>query len=486
MKLRRLLDETPVVLCHQTGDVDVTSVENHSGMVSPGALFIAVKGFSTDGHDYIPEAMEAGAAAVITERAVDYQGSIPVLINPSGDNRSLLAKVSAEFYRHPWREMTAAGITGTNGKTSTAHMLRWILEGNGTPTGIMGTVGHIAAGKSFPASVTTPDSLQVARYMRLMADGGDRACVMEVSSHALHLDRVAQVEFDIALFTNISRDHLDFHGGMDEYFRAKKKIFSLLKSEGHAIVGTYASPWPDIPGALTFGHRAEDHYRITDARSSVAGSTFTLVSPEGSVRAETRAPGRFNVYNAAGALAAAAQAGIRLESAAEALATFTGVPGRMESVDCGQGFLVAVDYAHTPDALERVLSQGKAIAPGRLITVFGCGGDRDSTKRPIMGEIASRLSDIAIVTSDNPRTEDPMTIIRGILEGIPVGCGVKVEPDRALAIEQAVRIAEPGDAVIIAGKGHEDYQILGTKKIHFDDREHARAALAGRGYSCVL
>ncbi len=485
MNLGEILRNTAVSVPGNLADLQITDITNDSRRVSPGALFVAVKGFSSDGHNYIQKALEAGARAVVAEKPLSVPGCHGVLLNPSGNNRELLARASAAFFRSPWLELRTAGITGTNGKTSTAHMLRWILEGNGTGTGIMGTVGHVAGGKSIEASVTTPDSLEVARYMRMMADGGDLACVMEVSSHALALNRVSSVRFDTALFTNISQDHLDFHRDMEDYLETKKKLFHLLKDGGSAIVGTYAPGWPYIPGALTFGERPDDHFRITGAKTDISGSVFTLETPGGAVEARIPAPGRFNVYNAAGAVAAGVSLGVSPENCAEALGSFRGVPGRMETVSMGQDFLVAVDYAHTPDALERVLSQGRSIARGRLIAVFGCGGDRDPGKRPIMGGIAAREADIVIVTSDNPRTEDPEAIIREILAGIPKGSPVVVEPDRKKAIHRAIETASSGDAVIIAGKGHEDYQILGREKIHFDDREHAAEALQERGFNCV-
>lgn len=485
MNLGEILRNTAVRVPGNLEDLQITDITNDSRRVSPGALFVAIKGFSSDGHTYIQKALEAGARAVVTEKPVSIPGGQGILVNPAGNNRELLARVSAEFFHNPWMELRTAGITGTNGKTSTAHMLRWILEKNGTGTGIMGTVGHVAGGRPIEASVTTPDSLEVARYMRRMADGGDEACVMEVSSHALALNRVSSVRFDIALFTNISQDHLDFHRDMNDYLETKKKLFHLLKDRGSAIVGTYAPGWPDIPGAITFGERPEDTFRISRARTDIGGSSFALETPGGTVEATIPAPGRFNVYNAAGAVTAGVTLGVSPEKCAEALESFQGVPGRMEAVSRGQDFLVAVDYAHTPDALERVLSQGRSIARGRLIAVFGCGGDRDSGKRPIMGGIAAREADVVIVTSDNPRTEDPKSIIQDILRGIPPGTSIEVEPDRKRAIHRAVETASPGDVVIIAGKGHEDYQILGRKKIHFDDREHAAEALNERGFNCV-
>jgi UDP-N-acetylmuramoyl-L-alanyl-D-glutamate--2,6-diaminopimelate ligase len=456
-------------------DPEITGIACDSREVEPGWLFVAVKGFKADGADFVPDALSRGAAAVI--RDGNAAGDYRVLRNRNSGSRELLALLAARFFREPWNGMKTAGITGTNGKTSTAHMLAWILESEGTRTGVLGTVGHTVAGRRLPADVTTPDSLRTAELMRAMVDGGDGACVMEVSSHALSLARVDRVRFDAAVFTNISQDHLDFHGTMEDYLKAKLRLLELLKPGGTAVIGSASPEWPSVPGSVRFGFLPDDDYRVLRHETGIAGSRFDLATPRGTLEVAVRAPGTFSIVNSAGALAAAAVMGIPPEASAGALATFPGVPGRMEPVENRRGILVAVDYAHTPDALERVLTQGRELARGRLISVFGCGGDRDSRKRPLMGAISERLAHLSVVTSDNPRTEDPMEIIRGILSGMDDMENVVVEPDRRRAIRLAVERAEPGDVVIIAGKGHEDYQILGTAKVHFDDREEARSAL---------
>ncbi len=490
MKLKDLLLKTGIIPPSELANREITGIAYDSREISSGFLFVAIKGFSTDGHNFINKALASGAVAVVTEREVSEQGigiedSSLILINPAGNNRDLLARVSAAYYEYPWEQMKTVGITGTNGKTSTAHILRWILENEGIHTGVMGTVGHVAGGQAIEASVTTPDSLEVAEYMKKMISSGDQACVMEVSSHALALSRVNNVRFDVTLFTNISQDHLDFHSSMEDYLDTKKKLFGLTKLNGAKIVGTYAPGWPKIEGAITFGERACDTYRVKDISVGLSGSIFTLCWLDRETTVSVKAPGRFNVYNAAGAIAVAVELGIGIEEAVRAVSSFPGVPGRMERVDCGQRFLVAVDYAHTPDALERVLKQGAVLAENNLIAVFGCGGDRDSRKRPVMGKIASENADLVFVTSDNPRTESPEKIIQDILVGIPKTTSPVVEQDRAKAISMAIKAARDGDVVIIAGKGHEDYQILGKEKIHFDDRERAVDALADRGYKCV-
>ncbi len=464
----------------------INGVTYNSREVQEGYLFVAIKGFSSDGHNYIQNAINMGAIAVVTEREVPEIDSQKIIVNRTADNRKLLSEVSARFYKFPWEKLQTVGITGTNGKTSTAHMLRWILENSGVSTGVMGTVGHIAGGRSIAATVTTPDSSDISKYMREMVDNGDAACVMEVSSHALALNRVNSVRFDITLFTNISQDHLDFHDSMEDYLNTKIKLFSLMKPEGKCIIGTYTVDYPEIENAIMFGEQIDDCYRISDMQVNLTGSTFVLHNDKRHFNISLITPGRFNIYNATGAIIAAVQLGIPIQQAVTAITSFPGVPGRMESINCSQNFLVAVDYAHTPDALERVLKQGANLAEKRLIVVFGCGGDRDNKKRPIMGRIAAENADLVFVTSDNPRTENPSHIIEEIIAGIPENKPYSAEVDRRKAINDAINEANDGDVVIIAGKGHEDYQILGVKKIHFDDREEAEKGLKGRGYMCAL
>jgi UDP-N-acetylmuramoyl-L-alanyl-D-glutamate--2,6-diaminopimelate ligase len=478
MLLGELLEGTGLETASESR-TEITSICNDSRRAVPGSLFIAVRGYETDGHFYIDSAFRMGAVAALTEEEISTSG--PCIVNPSGDNRSLLGVLAARFYGSPWNDFCTIGITGTNGKTTTAHMIRWMLEKRGVPTGIMGTIGHVAGGRSEQAGMTTPDSLRVAALMREMVDGGDRACVMEVSSHALSLARVDEVRFDCVLFTNITQDHLDFHHGMEEYLQAKLHLLDLLKQGGAVLAGSGSCEFGVMQGSLTFGALDSDAYRIHDISVSQRESRFTLSTPEGDSVVRLPVPGRINAFNCAGAVAACMETGSALADCVDAISDYPGVPGRLEAVDSGRDFLVAVDYAHTPDALRRVLEQVREISGGRVIVVFGAGGDRDRTKRSLMGEIASSISDIAVVTSDNPRTENPLAIIDDILEGSGRGPDVIVEPDRRKAIDLAIGMAGSGDAVIIAGKGHEDYQVLGREKVHFDDREEARRALAGRG-----
>lgn len=459
-------------------EVEVRGVCNDSRRILPGFLFVAVKGFRDDGHSHLREAFQAGAAAAVTERVPEEELPGPVLVNRSGSNRGMLGLLAAILHDRPWEDLYTVGVTGTNGKTSTVHMAAWMLTKLGRRCGYLGTVGHLVSGRRVAALETTPDSDTVTGLMAQMRDGGDAACAMEVSSHALALHRVDEVRFDAVVFTNLTRDHLDFHGSMEDYARTKSRVFGLVKPGGAVLVGTYADSAAPPPGSSTFGLSDSDPFRISGIRTGLRGTSYILDTPSGQVRVSLPSPGRVNAFNSAGAIAACMHAGLSPEDCSAALSDFPGVPGRLEIVDEGQPFMVAVDYAHTPDALERVLAQAGEIAEGRVIVVFGAGGDRDRTKRPLMGAIASSLADVAIVTSDNPRTEDPMRIIEEIRAGMTGGC--LVVPDRREAIRTAVGSAGPGDVVIIAGKGHEDYQIVGTARSRFDDREEARAALGGR------
>jgi UDP-N-acetylmuramoyl-L-alanyl-D-glutamate--2,6-diaminopimelate ligase len=475
VKLQCLLEAADIIVSDEMRELEVSSIEEDSREVTPGSLFVAVTGFDTDGHQYVGQALERGAVAVITEHDVSEDSR--VIVNPAGDNRKLLAAISAKFFDYPWDHLISIGITGTNGKTSTSRMLAWILEKHGFQTGVMGTVGHLIGGRNITASMTTPGALETTKMMNQMVTAGDRCCVMEVSSHALALARVDSVRFDVGLFTNISQDHLDFHESMDEYLHCKMHLFDLLKKGGSAIIGTYSSGFPLLEGAETFGISENDTFRISDISVGLGRVSFCLSLDGEQIPVRMNVPGRFNIFNAAGALSVAVTLGLDPYTTAESMKDFSGVPGRFESVELGQDFLVAVDYAHTPDALKRILQQASELTENRVIVVFGAGGDRDVSKRPLMGQIADSLADIIVITSDNPRTEDPDLIIQDILGGISSRDGLIVEPDRRTAIETALQTAVAGDVVIIAGKGHEDYQILGKTKIHFNDREEAVAAL---------
>jgi UDP-N-acetylmuramoyl-L-alanyl-D-glutamate--2,6-diaminopimelate ligase len=427
--------------------------------VTPGAVFFCVPGTRADGHDFAPDAVERGAVGLVVERRLDLD--VPQFVVP--DARAAMAVAADEVFGRPSEELVVAGVTGTNGKTTTTFLLYSILEAAGLRPGLLGTVECRVGGEVRPAVRTTPEAIDVQRLLREMLDAGDRSCVMEATSHGSELRRLDRVRWDVLVFTNLTQDHLDFHGTMERYYEAKRRLF--LEGRPPAAINT-GDPWGrklagDRPDALTFGF-------APDAQ----------VGPDELAGADLKLRGRFNVENALAALAASRLLGIDREAAVRGLEAVRGVPGRFESVDEGQPFEVIVDYSHTPDSLENVLRAAREMTDRRVICVFGCGGDRDRGKRPVMGGIASRLADVAIVTSDNPRSEDPLAIIGDIVAGMKPGADV--EPDRRAAIGRAVELAEAGDVVVIAGKGHEQGQEFeGGRKVPFDDREVAREALLG-------
>jgi UDP-N-acetylmuramoyl-L-alanyl-D-glutamate--2,6-diaminopimelate ligase len=459
--LRELLGAGP--------DVEISGLAYDNRAVAPGTLFFCVPGFTRDGHDFAPDAVARGAAALVVKRPLGL-GVPEVLVE---DVRAAMAAAAARFYGDPTAELKVLGITGTNGKTTSAFLVRDLLDG---PTGLLGTVTNIVAGVPRPVVRTTPEAIDLQRTFREMLDGGDVACAMEVSSHALELRRVDAVHFAGALFTNLTQDHLDFHPDMEAYFRAKQRLFEV--AEGPRIANVDDPYGRRLPADVTFGIDSEDaHYRATEVEMDLMGCTFSAATPDGFF-ADLRItlPGRFNVLNALGAWAAARALGTPAEEIAERLPRAGRVPGRFEPVQAGQPFAVLVDYSHTPDSLENALHAAREVAEGRVICVFGCGGDRDRAKRPLMGRIACRLADRAIVTSDNPRSEDPEAIIAEVMEGCPAG--TEAEVDRRAAIEMAIAEAAPGDVVLIAGKGHEQGQEFENgRKEPFDDVTVAREAL---------
>jgi UDP-N-acetylmuramoyl-L-alanyl-D-glutamate--2,6-diaminopimelate ligase len=455
--------------------VEVSSLAYDSRDAGPGALFFCVSGFRVDGHDFAPRAVEAGAAALVVERPLGL--GVPEVVVPSV--RAAMAPAAARFHGDPTERLQVVGITGTNGKTTTAWLVRHLLESAGTRTGLLGTVASVVGGREEPVERTTPEAIDLQATFARMEDAGDRACAMEVSSHALHLHRVDAIHWAVAVFTNLSRDHLDFHESMEEYFLAKRRLFQA--QPGTAVVNAddeHGWRLAAETGAVTFGVRREADWRALDVRGGLTGSRFRVASPRGEAEIDSPLPGAFNVSNTLAALAAASALGVSLEDAAGALTGFRAVPGRFEPVDEGQEFAVLVDYAHTPDSLENVLAAARGLTEGRVIVVFGAGGDRDRGKRPLMGEIATRAADVAIVTSDNPRSEDPEAIIAEIVAG--AGAGAEAIVDRRAAIARAVEAAAPGDVVVVAGKGHEQGQeFAGGRKEPFDDVAVAREALRG-------
>jgi UDP-N-acetylmuramoyl-L-alanyl-D-glutamate--2,6-diaminopimelate ligase len=526
MRLDALIAADPA---GEAAGVEITGLAYDSREVAPGDLFFCVSGFRSDGHAFAPEAVRAGAAALVVERPLGL--GVPEVVVSSA--RAAMAPAAARFYGAPARELRVVGVTGTNGKTTTAYLVRALLEAGGVQCGLLGTVKSVIGGEERQVARTTPEAIDLQEDLRAMLDGGDGACAIEVSSHALELGRADATPFAAAIFTNLTQDHLDFHADMEAYFRAKRRLFlpeSAVDSLGGAepplvSVVNVGDPYGrrlarEVAGALTFAVEAPADYSATDVRCGFDGCRFTLSTPAGAREVSLPMPGRFNVANALGALAAVHALGVDLDVLVAALERGVRVPGRFEPVDAGQGFAVLVDYAHTPDSLENVLSAARELlepgAPrfgaagerGRVICVFGAGGDRDRGKRPLMGEIAARLADVAIVTSDNPRSEDPERIIEEILDGVPAGGGevgafagasvdgragtvaserqaiegaqveLSVQVDRAAAISAAIGAARPGDVVVIAGKGHEQGQEFeGGRKLPFDDVAVARAAL---------
>jgi UDP-N-acetylmuramoyl-L-alanyl-D-glutamate--2,6-diaminopimelate ligase len=454
-------------------DVEVTDLAYDSRAVGPGTLFFAVPGFLSDGHDFAPRAVEQGAVALVVERPLEL--GVPEIQMPSV--RAAMAPAAAAFHGDPTARLDVVGITGTNGKTTTAFLVRALLEAAGRQCGLLGTVTSVIGGEERPVVRTTPEAIDLQRDFAEMLAGGDRACAMEVSSHALQLHRADAIHWAVAVFTNLTQDHLDFHPTMEHYFVAKRRLFQTGPGASAVnIDDEYGRRLAaELPDAITFGIDSEDAaVRATDVAFGLTGSTFRVDGLE----LRSPLPGRFNVLNVLGALAAVRALGVADDTIARTLPDAGRVPGRFEPVDEGQPFAVLVDYAHTPDALENVLREARELAQGKLIAVFGAGGDRDRGKRPLMGRAARELADRVVITSDNPRSEDPEAIIADILEGAGNGPKVEALVDRREAIRHAVAIASPGDVVVIAGKGHEQGQEFENgRKVPFDDVTVAREAL---------
>jgi UDP-N-acetylmuramoyl-L-alanyl-D-glutamate--2,6-diaminopimelate ligase len=457
-------------------EVEISGLAYSTTSVTPGALFFCVPGFTADGHDFAPDAVERGAVALVCQRPLGL-GVPEVIVD---DVRAAMGPAAARFFGDPTSKLQVAGITGTNGKTTTAFLIRHLLQAAGVQCGLLGTVKRVVGGVEEDVERTTPEAVDLQDTFRRMLDGGDRACAMEVSSHALELGRASSIRFACKLFTNLTQDHLDFHETMDAYFAAKRRLFD---EPGVSIVNVdddYGRRLgEEIEDPVTFAIERDADYRARDVSFDTGGSSFTCETPDGELALRCPLPGLFNVQNTLGAVAAARALGVESDVLPDALASFGRVPGRFEPVDEGQEFGVLVDYAHTPDSLENVLRAARELARGRLHVVFGAGGDRDRGKRPLMGEVARRLADRVIVTSDNPRSENPEAIVDAIMEG--TGPDAERELDRRRAIGLAIESAEPGDVVVIAGKGHEQGQEFeGGRKEPFDDVTVAREALRVR------
>lgn len=489
MHLSTLLDGVKVVKLFQTmfgqmvvtHDVEVQKIQYDSRKVERNDCFVAIRGTETDGHRFLGDAVQQGAKVIVIEDDAAYPdslamhtGVVKVVVQ---NTRQALARMAANYYGHPARKLVMIGVTGTNGKTTTTHLVKSILEARGEKVGLIGTIEYAIGTQNVPAPHTTPESLELHGLLAHMVDAGCTSVSMEVSSHALHQSRVHGIEFRAAVFTNLTQDHLDYHGSMENYFQAKKLLFDGLP-ETSAAVTNADDPWGLRMTASTkamtlrYGVESTADVRASHIDLSLKGISVDIEYEGMKRRIVSPLVGRFNVYNILAAYAAGKAIGVSEQALQHGIASLRAVKGRLERVDSPKGWMAIIDYAHTPDALEKCLrAVRELLSTGRVITVFGAGGDRDTTKRPLMGKIAAGLSDLAIVTSDNPRTEDPQQIINDIVAGIPKTANVQQIVDRREAIRKATELARPGDVIVIAGKGHEEYQVLGTKKIHFSDRE---------------
>lgn len=453
-------------------DIEITGLAYDSRRVTPGCLFVCVKGYQTDGHRYIENAVKAGAVAVLVQDDPETPPAVPCY--RAADTRKALAQAAANFYDHPEKKLISVAVTGTNGKTTVTTLIKAVLEAQGKHVGLIGTNANMIGERILPTERTTPESLELFALFSEMVNAGIEYVVMEVSSHSLYLNRVYGIPFAVGVFTNLTQDHLDFHKTMDSYFEAKKLLFhtcrvGIINADdpyGKRILDEKPCP------LMSFGLENQADFEASDLQFSVRGVSFNLTTKNQSQRATLGIPGRFSVYNALAAIAACSALAIEPSAIIAALTTANGVKGRAEIVHTDTDYTLMIDYAHTPDGLENIIKTVKGFAQGRVVTLFGCGGDRDPVKRPIMGKIAGSLSDFCVITSDNPRTEDPMAIIRQIEAGMKeTNCAYTIIENRRDAIRYVMTTAKPDDCIILAGKGHETYQIIGTEKRHFDERE---------------
>ena len=492
MTLSKLLDGIPVIKMFQTmygkmvvtHDVEIRGIQYDSRKVEREQLFVAIRGLAVDGHKFIDRAVAKGAKVVVMEddgampdSFFMHAGVVKVVVS---DSRKVLALLSANFYEHPSRKMRLVGVTGTNGKTTATHLIKSILEAAGEHVGLIGTIGYTIGTDTLPATHTTPESLELNQLLANMVGKGCTAAVMEVSSHSLVMHRVYGLDFNVGVFTNLTQDHLDFHGSMDQYLAAKQILFDGMNSSSWAVLNSddnYGERIAKRSDAkkLMYGAAPSANVRATAVELSVNGVMFQVDHAGVSATVSSSLTGRFNVSNILAAYATGVALGVHQRKIVEGIQNLRAVRGRFEQIISHRGWTAIVDYAHTPDALENCLRTIHDILPqhegARIITVFGCGGNRDRGKRPQMARIATDLSEITIITSDNPRNEDPQAIIDEILPGITKGKEVHTEVDRRKAIRMALELARSGDVVLVAGKGHEDYQVIGSRKLHFDDRE---------------
>jgi UDP-N-acetylmuramoyl-L-alanyl-D-glutamate--2,6-diaminopimelate ligase len=482
MTLKMAVEGIRVVEARGDLETQVAGINSDTRKTAPGDLFVAVRGDRANGHDFINSAIEKGASAVVLEgRALN--GSVPSVAVT--DTREALARISSNYHGRPSERLLVTGVTGTNGKTTVTYLLKSIVEAAGKKAGLVGTIRYMIGDKSFPAPFTTPEAIEFQGLLRKMLEAGVGHVVCEVSSHALALKRVDATRFETAVFTNLTRDHLDFHREMEDYFRAKERLFKeLLSPEGTAVINIDDPYGKRLEAAsrgkvLTYAVEGDADLRAEGISVTANGLSFTVRHGGGHYRLDSPLTGPFNVYNILAASGAALSLGLGWSFIAEGVKNMGQVRGRFEKVDLGQEFLCVIDYAHTEDALRRLILAARPMTEGRVITVFGCGGDRDRGKRPAMGSVATELSDLVFITSDNPRSEDPMEIIGEIRAGVRRN-NYRIVADRREAIEEAVMAAAASDAVLIAGKGHEDYQEVKGVRSHFSDREAAEDAIRKR------
>lgn len=476
MRLEDLIKGIDGIIISGDMETEITSVDFDSRKVTPGSLFVAVRGYEADGNTYVADAVKKGAVVIVTDEPGLKTSAIKIV---APDARKALAVISDRFHGSPQNSLIMTGVTGTNGKTTTSYMVKSIFDASGLDCGLIGTIKHIIGSKTVESINTTPESYDIHSLLARMVTAGQNACIMEVSSHALALSRVYGIRFRAVAFTNITRDHLDFHEDFNNYLNAKMSLFSSLSGDSTAVINL------DDPNAgyfinasrggrvLSYGFGEKNDIHPVSYELRADGTSMTLQTPSGTMNINLQIPGKFNISNAMAAAGIAVSCGLPNDSIVKGLESLKSVKGRYEIINEGQNFTVIIDYAHTPDALERILTSAREITKGRLISVFGCGGDRDRGKRPIMGEISTKNADLSIITSDNPRTENPDVIIEDILKGVS-GDNYKVVADREKGIIEALGNARANDTVVIAGKGHEDYQIIGKTKHHFDDAEIVR------------
>ncbi len=482
MKLANVIEGLNIKIVKGSADTEVTDFAIDSRKVKKGTLFICISGMRVDGHKFIADAYKAGACAVLCEKDVD---DLPegITVLRAESSRKALADMAVRFYDDPTSKFDLIGITGTNGKTSSTYFMESILAAAGKKSGVIGTVEIRACGKKIDykfAASTTPETIELNEIFNIMLKNKVDSVVMEVSSHALELEKVRGLSFDIGIFTNLTQDHLDLHKTMENYFKAKSKLFDMCKTAVINADDEYGARLIKTAGCkvVSFGIEKQCDFKAVNINYKTDRVLFDVLHEGKTYSFELKIPGKFSVYNALGVIAAAYCMGIDFETVKNGISSIKGVPGRIQNIKNDKGFNVIVDYAHTPDGVENIINSVREFTKGRVITVFGCGGDRDKKKRPIMGEISARLSDYSILTSDNPRSEEPMDILKDIEAGVkPITDNYEMIESRKEAIFKAVKMAQKGDSVIIAGKGHEDYEIFKDKTIHFDDTEVAAQAL---------